>query len=407
MIRLRGARVVTPGGVIDDGAVVVAEGVIVEVGPATAASPADVDCGGGWIVPGFIDTHVHGSHGVDVLSGGDAVARVAAWLPRYGVTGFLPTSVACAPAELAVFLAAVAVEATQPAPNAARVLGAHLESNFINPDYRGAQPARCLRLPPRDGEATAADGEFTGAAILATIEAHRPAVRIVTLAPELPDALDLVARLVAGGHRVSLGHSAATFEEGMAAIAAGARHATHLFNRMPPLTHRAPGLAGAVIAAPEVICELVVDGVHVHPAVIAVVVRAKGPGGVAAITDGTAAAGLPVGATAVLGEHTIHVRETCAELADGTLAGSIVTMDGVFRRLVRDVGLTVPEAVELTAGTPAVAAGRPDLGRLAVGAPADLVVLDSALRVRQTWVGGRPVWNPDAAGAVSPAEVPE
>ncbi len=176
---------------------------------------------------------------------------------------------------------------------------------------------------------------------------------------------------------------------------------------MPPRTHRAPVLAAEIIAAPEVICELVVDGVHVHPAVIAVVVRAKGPGGVTAITDGTAAAGLPVGATAVLGEHTIHVRETCAELADGTLAGSIVTMDGVFRRLVRDVGLTVPEAVELTAGTPAVAAGRPDLGRLAVGAPADLVVLDSALRVRQTWVGGRPVWNPDAAGAVSPAEVPE
>jgi N-acetylglucosamine-6-phosphate deacetylase len=231
-------------------------------------------------------------------------------------------------------------------------------------------------------------------------------VRIVTLAPELPGGLDLVTRLAAAGHRVSLGHSAATFEEGMAAIAAGARHATHLFNRMPPLTHRAPGLAGAVLAAPEVTCEIVVDGVHVHPAVIAVAVRAKGPGGVVAITDGTAAAGLPVGATAVLGEHTIHVRETCAELADGTLAGSIVTMDGVFRRLVRDVGLSVPQAVDLTASTPAVAAGRPDLGRLGVGLPADLVVLDSAWRVRQTWIGGRPVWNPDTAGAVFPAEVP-
>jgi N-acetylglucosamine-6-phosphate deacetylase len=406
VIRLRGGRVVTPGGVIDDGAVVVAEGTIVEVGPAATSAPADVDCAGGWILPGFVDTHVHGTHGVDVLSGGGAVASVAARLPRYGVTAFLPTSVACAPSDLAVFLAAVAAESVQPTPGAARVLGAHLESNFINADYRGAQPARCLRLPPRPDEATAAGGEFTGAAILATIEAHRPAVRIVTLAPELPGALDLVARLVADGHRVSLGHSAATFEEGRAAIAAGARHATHLFNRMPPLTHRAPGLAGAVIAAPEVTCELVVDGVHVHPAVIAMVVRAKGPGGVAAITDGTAAVGLPTGATAVLGEHTIHVRASCAELADGTLAGSIATMDGVFRRLVRDVGLSMAEAAEVTSTTPAAAAGRPDLGRLAVGAPADLVVLDSTLRVRQTWVAGRPVWNPDAAGAVSPAEVP-
>lgn len=406
MVRLRGARVVTPGGVIDDGVVAVAGGLLVEVGPAGATAPTDIDCAGGWIVPGFIDTHVHGTHGVDVLAGGDAVSRVAARLPRYGVTGFLPTSVACAPADLAVFLAAVAAEAGRPTAGAARVLGAHLESNFINPEYRGAQPARCLRLPPRSGEAATAEGAFTGAAILATIAAHRPAVRIVTLAPELPGGLDLVARLVADGHRVSLGHSAATYDQGRAAIAAGARHATHLFNRMPPLTHRAPGLAGAVIAAPEVTCEIVVDGVHVHPAVIGVVVRAKGAGGVVAITDGTAAAGLPVGATAVLGEHTIHVRETCAELADGTLAGSIVTMDGVFRRLVREVGLTVPQAVDLTAAAPAAAAGRPDLGRLVVGAPADLVVLDSALRVRQTWVGGRPVWNPDGAGAVSPAEVP-
>lgn len=406
MTRLRGARVVTPDGVLDDGAVVVAGGRIVEIGPATAASPDDIDCAGGWIVPGFVDSHVHGTHGVDVLAGGDAVARVAALLPRYGVTGFLPTAVACAPADLAAFLAAVAVERAQPTPGAARVLGAHLESNFINPDYRGAQPARCLRRPPSAGETVTAEGEFTGAAILAVIDAHRPAVRIVTLAPELPGALELIAHLVAGGHRVSLGHSAATFDEGRAAIAAGARHATHLFNRMPPMTHRAPGLAGAVIAAPEVTCEIVVDGVHVHPAVIGLVVRAKGRGGVAAITDGTAAAGLPVGATAVLGEHTIHVRETCAELADGTLAGSIVTMDGVFRRLVHDVGLSIQEAVDATASTPATAAGRPDLGRLAAGAPADLVVLDSAFRVRQTWVGGRRVWNPDTAGAVSPAEVP-
>lgn len=405
MVRLAGGRVVTPGGVLEGHAVVLAGGRIAEVTPAAVAGTVDVDCTGCWIVPGFVDVHVHGACGVDVLAGGDAVARVAAALPAFGVTGFLPTSVACPPDTLSAFLASVTTEAAAARPGAARVLGAHLESNFIAPDYKGAQPARCLRRPPVPGEPLVESGEFTGAAILAVIDAHRDSVRIVTLAPELPGALDLVARLTASGHRVSLGHSGATFEQAMAAVAAGARHATHLFNRMPPLSHRAPGLAGAVLAAPEVVCELVVDGVHVHPALVALAVRAKGPDGVAAITDGTAGAGLPVGATAALGEHVIHVRPDRAELADGTLAGSVATMDGVFRRLVQDVGLPVAEAVRLTATTPAATAQRPDLGRIVTGAPADLVVLGPDFSVCHTWVAGRPAWNSGAAGAVFPAEV--
>jgi N-acetylglucosamine-6-phosphate deacetylase len=406
MIRLRGANLVLAGGVVTGGALAIADGRLVEVGadagPRSSGVPGDVDCTGGWIVPGFVDTHIHGSHGIDVLAGGDAVARVAALLPRYGVTGFLPTALACPPEVLAAFL--TAVDACQAAPaGAARVLGAHLESNFINPDYQGAQPAHCLRLPPSPGDPPRADGAFTGGAILATIDAHRAVVRIVTLAPELPGGLDLVRRLAGAGHRVSLGHSAATYEQGVAAIAAGARHATHLFNRMPPLSHRAPGLAGAVLGAgPEVTCEVIGDGHHVHAAMVRLAVQAKGPGGIVAITDATAAAGLPVGATARLGEHTIHVREGWAELADGTLAGSVATMDGVFRWLARDVGLGVVAAAQLTATAPADALGRPDLGRLAVGGMADFVVLDDALRVRQTWVAGVPVWNPGASLAVFP-----
>ena len=405
MVRLRGGRVVTPGGVLDGHAVVIVDGAIAAIEPDTAAAAGDVDCTGSWILPGFVDVHVHGAHGVDVLGGGDAVARVAAALPASGVTSFLPTSVACPPETLAAFLAAVEVEAAAGRPGAARVLGAHLESNFIAPDYKGAQPARCLRRPPAPGEPLRRDGDFTGAAILAVIDAHRDGVRIVTLAPELPGALDLVARLTAAGHRVSMGHSGATFEQGLAAVEAGVRHATHLFNRMPPLSHRAPGLAGAALAAPDVVCEVIVDGVHVHAALLALAVKAKGPGGVAAITDGTAGAGLAVGATAALGEHVIHVRADRAELADGTLAGSVATMDGVFRRLVHEVGLSVPEAARLTATTPADTVNRADLGRLERGAAADLVVLDRRFAVNQTWVAGRLAWNSGGTGAVSPAEV--
>lgn len=407
MVRLRGATVVCPEGLVTDAALVIDDGRIAGIGPGTGASGHDIACDGGWIVPGFIDTHIHGVHGMDVLAdaAAGAVAAVAARLPRYGVTGFLPTSVACAPDDLATFLAAVGAAAADGPAGGARVLGAHLESNFISAGFKGAQPARCLRLPPAPGEALERDGAFTGAAILATIDAHRGAVRIVTLAPELPGALDLVTRLTGRGHRVSLGHSGATYDEAQAAIAAGACHATHLFNRMPPLAHRAPGLAGAVLAADGVTCEIVADGYHVHPAMMRVAIRAKGRGGVAAITDAAAVAGLPPGATARLGDATIRVGAHCAELADGTIAGSITTMDAAFRLLVTAVGLSVVDAAHLTATTPAAAAGRPDLGRLAVGHPADLVVLDAGFRVRQTWVAGRCVWNSEGGGAVSPAEV--
>lgn len=404
MIRLRGARVVTPDRVLDGATVVVQDDRIVEiVSGATPEGSGDVDCGGGWVVPGFIDAHVHGAHGIDTLDGPDAVSRLAAVLPRYGVTGFLPTSVACPPDVLARFLAGVDVAMRQPGPAEARVLGAHLESNFINPDYKGAQPASCLRRPPRPDEPAIEDGVYTGAAIRHAIAVHASAVRIVTLAPELPGGLALVRDLAAAGHRVSLGHSAATFEHAQAALAAGARHATHLFNRMPPLSHRAPGLAGAMLAADDgVTCEVVADGFHVHDAMLAVAFRARGRGGLLAITDATAAAGLPRGTRVRLGEHEIQVGERCAELADGTVAGSITTMEAVFQRMAALVG--VLDAVHTVATTPAAAAGRPDLGRLEAGALADLVVLDGAARVRQTWVGGRLVWNSDGLGAVFPAE---
>lgn len=405
MVRLRGGRVVSPDGVLEHATVVLDGPRIAAIGAApgdTATAPGDVDCRGCWIVPGFIDTHIHGGHGVDVLDGNDAVARVAAHLPRYGVTGFLPTTVACPPDLLRVFLAAVDACRNGGAPGAARVLGAHLESNFINPDFKGAQPESCLRLPPRSGESAARDGAFSGAAILDAIAAHRAAVRIVTLAPELPGGLDLVRHLAGAGHRVSLGHSAATYDEGVSAIAAGARHATHLFNRMPPMTHRAPGLAGAVLGAPGVTCEVVCDGYHVHPAMVRLAAQMKGRGGLVAITDATAGAGLPVGATARLGADTILVRERCAELANGTLAGSITSMDAVFRFLIGPVGLGVVEAAHLTATNPAQALGCDDLGRLTAGAAADLVVLDGGFHVRQTWVDGAVVWNSDGARAVSP-----
>jgi N-acetylglucosamine-6-phosphate deacetylase len=214
-------------------------------------------------------------------------------------------------------------------------------------------------------------------------------VSVVTLAPELDGALDMIPSLAEAGIRVSLGHSGASFEIAAAAVDAGARHATHLFNRMPPLHHRDPGLAGAVLTRDEVAAEIICDGMHVRSPMIQIAIAAKGPDRIMAITDGTAASGLGEGGVASLGGRRICVRHGAAYLDDGTMAGSVATMDLVFRFLVHHVGLSLSAASRLCSTTPAAALALHDRGAIVTGGVADLVVLDRELAVRQTYVGGR------------------
>ena len=342
------------------------------------------------VLPGFIDVHVHGLEGLDTLDGGDAIAAIAARLPKFGVTAFCPTTVACAPDALREVLRQVrALRQGRPATASARVLPAHLESNFINPEYRGAQPAGCLEAAAsRRCNRTGAIDDFDGRDILAEIERAGDSVGIVTLAPELDGALDLIRRLVSSGRRVSLGHSGATLPQSRAAIEAGARHATHLFNRMPPLGHREPGLAGAILTSAAVAAEIICDGVHVHRDMVRMAIDAKGAARVMAITDGVAAAGLAEGSVASLGGRAIRVKNSAAYLEDGTLAGSVATMDRVFRFLVSDVGLPLNEAAQLCATTPASELGLRDTGSIVQGAIADLVVMDRTFTVKQTYIRG-------------------
>ena len=378
-------RLVAQGSLVIDGSRIVAVDARVVDLPGASVVGAE-EC---YVVPGFVDVHVHGVDGFDTLDGPGAVASIAARLPRYGVTAFCPTSVACPPDDLRAFLQQVgAARIERPG---ARVLPAHLESNFVSPEYAGAQPQACLRAP---GAERGGEGDFSGQQILDEIARSRPDVGIVTLAPELPGAIDLVRSLASAGHRVSLGHSGADFDTAIAAIEAGARHATHLFNRMTPLAHRAPGLAGAVLAREDVAAELICDGYHVHPAVCGVAIAAKGTRGIMAITDGTAGSGQAVGTRARLGGRAISVRAEAAFLDDGTLAGSTLTMDRAFRTIVTSFGASIVDAATMCSTTPARELGLTGLGVLADGAVADVVVLDRSFRVRRTFVAGVQAWPP-------------
>lgn len=359
-----------------------------------------VDLTGCVILPGFIDVHVHGVLGRDVQDGPGVIAAIARDLPKFGVTAFCPTTVACDPGTLNAVLHEVAALRAQPEPRSARVLPAHLESNFISAEYAGAQPTTCLRAVPGSGFRVqgapkvhgAGSGvpgaPWDGADILSVIRACRPDVGIMTVAPELEHALALIRELADAGIIVSIGHSAATYEQSLLAIAAGARQATHLYNRMTPLAHRDPGMVGAVLATDDVAAELISDGFHVHPAAMRAAVRAKGASRIMAITDGTAGSGLPRGVHAQLGGRRITVGDV-ARLDDGTFAGSVLTMDRAFACLAGAAGAGLVDAARMCATTPARELGLDGHGVIAEGAAADLVVLDAGFGVRQTWIGGQ------------------
>ena len=386
MIRIAGADLVLPDRVIGGGTVTIDGDRIVGVDAAAPAPAAAGDLqftfSDHYLVPGFIDVHVHGVEGRDTLDGGDAIRAIAERLPRFGVTAFCPTTIACDPAALRRMLASVG-EARAARTTGSRVLPAHLESNFISPEFKGAQPLECLRLPSASRSAFG----WGAGDILDEIAAARADVGIVTIAPELDGALPLIADLAAHGHHVSLGHSGASYDQAMRGIREGARQATHLFNRMTPVGHREPGLAGAVLESDDVVAELICDGVHVHPAMMRVAIAAKRPERIMATTDATAGAGLARGARATIGGRPITVRDA-AYLDDGTIAGSVLTMDRAFAMLTGVCGLSLSDAAVVCASTPARALGLRGFGVIAPGAAADLVVMDRQFRVVQTWIAG-------------------
>jgi len=322
------------------------------------------------LLPGFIDLHVHGGGGHDTMSGGDAAARMARTHARHGTTALLATTMTAPRAEIDAALRALApFIATRPG-GGARVLGVHLEGPYINPDRLGAQP---------DFAVTATLDDVLSLHALAPL-------KLITLAPELPGHLALIVALRRHGFVVQIGHSAGTYGDGVAAMEAGASGFTHLFNAMSGLHHREPGMAGAALAHAQR-AEIIPDLLHVHPGAIRVALRCIP--GLYCVTDSTAAAGMPDGDYR-LGRHTVTKCLGGVRLADGTLAGSTLTMDQALRNLV-GLGLSLAEASRRTSTLAAEHLGLADRGRLEPGAWADVVMLDRELRLSAVIVEGESI----------------
>jgi len=359
------------------GAVVVERGRIVDVRIGDVGSLPSPRLDAEIVSPGLVDLQVNGGFGLEVGADAGALRALAARLPSTGVTTFLPTAVSSTAAE---YRALAAAFASARGAAGARMPGLHLEGPLLSRARAGAH---------REPEIAAARDTLD--AVLDDLLAAG-GVRLMTLAPEQPGALALIRRLRQAGVAVSIGHSDATFEQAVAAIDAGATLATHLFNAMSPLHHRAPGVVGAALADERVTVMLIADGVHVHPAALNVALRAKGPERVVLVTDAIAAAGAPAGRFALAGVEVSSDGKS-ARLADGTLAGSTLTMDHAVRMMAGVAGAHLEDALAMASAVPAAAIGLADAGRIAVGQTADLTLWSAALEVTATIVGGEIVYQ--------------
>ncbi|HEY0060922.1 MAG TPA: N-acetylglucosamine-6-phosphate deacetylase [Telluria sp.] len=320
-----------------------------------------------YIIPGFIDLHVHGGGGKDIMQGGDAPHVIAAMHAKHGTTSLLATTMTAPPHEITAALKAIGAACAERRPGSARILGVHLEGPYINSGKLGAQP------------------NYARAATLAEVQqlgTHAP-MRLITVAPEIAGHLRLVRELSDAGIRVQIGHTLGSYEDGVAALEHGAAGFTHLFNAMSPLHHREPGMVGAALAHAQY-AELIPDLLHVHPGAIKVALRAIPH--LYCVTDSTAATGMPDG-DYMLGRHRVQKCMGGVRLPDGTLAGSTLTMDQALRNLVA-LGLALDDASRRVSTYAADYLGETQRGRLATGTFADMVVLDRELQIKAVYIEG-------------------
>jgi N-acetylglucosamine-6-phosphate deacetylase len=384
-ILLHAARALTPATEILGAGILIRDGVIEAIGARQdmrlPSGAAEISASSQTAIPGFIDVHIHGAGGHDVMEGTEqAMSAVAGTLARHGTTSFVATTVTASPDDTCRGVEGIAryiahqFAALQPK---AEVLGVHYEGPFISKVRRGVHPAEWIQLPSAD-------------LLQRFLRAAAGNARILTIAPELLGAVPCMKAARDAGVVVAMGHTDATYEQARAGIAQGARHAVHVYNAMRPFSHRDSGVIGAVLTSPDVTAELIADGVHVEEAAMRILLQAKGAGRVILISDGLSATGMPDGKY-MLGKLEITVSGGVCRNAEGKLAGSTLTLDRALRNVVA-LGIPLQDAVRMLTENPAKLLGIEfKKGALRTGADADIVLLDENLQVTNVWTRGLPL----------------
>ncbi|WP_217558725.1 N-acetylglucosamine-6-phosphate deacetylase [Paenibacillus sp. GbtcB18] len=352
------------------------DGIIEKIESGLASLPEGdyeyMDGQGRLLIPGMIDVHIHGANGFDMMDGSEtSIQEVSRACAATGCTSFLATSVSSTIEDLIAMIRSVKRVAGHEV--GAKIVGLHLEGPYLNPKRKGMQNERFLRHP----DLTEMKEIFDEADGL---------IKMVTIAPELPGGMELISFLKETGVIIAVAHSDATYEEAKQAFEAGASHVTHCFNGMRPIHHRDPGLVVAAFEEEHVSLQAIVDGIHLHPAIVRMMHRLKGPDGMVLITDALQAMGLGDG-NYMFGGHHVTVSEGVARLEDGTLASSTVTMNEALRLTV-DTGISLTDAVKMASSSPARLLGLANKGKISVGFDADLVLLDEQFQVQWTMIKG-------------------
>ena len=336
------------------------DGKIAEVGECLQAETGEpeIDLAGDFLLPGFVDVHIHAFGGKDIMQGEDAVRTMSRELRRLGVAAFCPTTMSAGPEETRNAVEGIRAVMKRPEPAGAQVLGAHMEAPFLQESRAGAQLKEFFCDPSMEKLEALTGGDLD-------------AVRLITMAPERSGSEEFIRSAAAAGIHVSIGHTSATAEQTHMAADWGADHVTHTFNAQTPLLHRAPGVPGAALTDDRLFCEMICDGIHLHRDTVRLLAQCKGPERAVAITDAMEAAGLPDGEYA-LGGQKVFVKNGEARLADGTLAGSVLTMPKALENLIHLFGIRPEDACAMCTCTPADSIGEKLAGRIVPGAPAVL-----------------------------------
>lgn len=375
MKAFKNVKIITKNGMLYNKALIYNEKIVDIIDENTLKNDIEaIDCGGSYLSPGFINLHIHGLCGYDTMDDNDtAILEISKNIVKTGVTSFLPTTMTVDFSDIEKALKRI--RKAKNYSDYANILGCHMEGPFINEKYKGAQDRNYILKP-----------DFK------KISQYKDVIKIVTIAPEIEGSIEFIKSCCENEIIVSIGHSNGTFDEASNAIDAGAKHITHTFNAMSPLNHRNPGVVGAAMLK-DVTCELICDNFHIHPSIQKLIYKIKGNDGIILVTDSMRACLLKDGQYE-LGGNTVYVRGTKARLIDGTIAGSLLTMNNGIKNFIDNTGISIWEAVNMASLNPAKLIHVNDKkGSIEPGKDADLVLLDDGFKIISTYVRGLQVYK--------------